>query len=67
MRLRPEQASHWIEEIWYALEEQQTKTGVTPDEWLAFLSEQYQKLFLLNRAILGNVIFVGAPSVRGSE
>ncbi len=61
MSLTPEQASHWIEEIWYSLERHIDNSKATPQDRLIFLFDQYRTLFLLNRAILGQVVFTGAP------
>lgn len=66
-RLSNGQAVRWIVALQENLTEQRRKTRLSPDKRLQFLSEQYQQLFLLHRAIQGTVLFVGVPPIGESQ
>lgn len=63
-QLTPEQAAHWIGVLREQLNEQRKRPRLNAEKRLAFLSRQYQQLYLLARAIEGNVRFVGAIPIQ---
>ena len=63
MGLTNPQAVRWIEGLREDLAGQRKRPRLAPAKRLAFLSEQYERLFLLNRALSGGVTFIGAPPI----
>lgn len=66
-RLNPEQVVRWIGELREGIQRHRRRRKISPEERLAFLSQQYHHLYLLNRAIEGRVVFVGAPPIGESQ
>ena len=62
-RITSDQAVRWINSLRKNLNQHRRRRKVTNDERLAFLSDQYQSLYLLNHAIDGKVLFVGATPI----
>lgn len=62
-RLNNQQAVRWLGELREGLKKHRRRRKITPEERLAFLSEQYNQLYLMHRAIDGRVVFVGAPPI----
>lgn len=54
-------AGCWINGLLKEHERFRQKCEVTPEQQLEFLQQQYEQLFLLHRAVAGQVVFVGAP------
>ena len=67
MNINAGQAVSWINQLEENLHAHCRVQGLTMDEQLDFLSEQYHQLYLLHRAIQGHVVFVGAPAVDQPE
>jgi len=61
------QAEQWILELRKSLGKIRRRRKITDDELLSFLSEQYNQLYLIHRAIAGDVVFIGAPPIGDSN
>jgi hypothetical protein len=61
MNITNAQAARWIKDQRLALSNLDTFTSL--EDKLAFLSEQYFRLTLINNAIDGEVRFVGVPPI----
>lgn len=63
MTLFNQQAVRWIETLRSDLNCNRRKPRLSKENRLRFISEQYERLYLLNRAIAGSVTFIGAPPI----
>ena len=61
------QAEQWILELHKVLRKLRRRRKITDEELLSFLSEQYNQLYLIHRAISGDVVFIGAPPIGDSN
>lgn len=57
------QIAGWVEKIEDNITKFKSRNDTTPAEKLEFISQQYHLVMIINRALKGQVIFVGAPVV----
>ena len=60
------QIAGWIDKIEENIAKFKARTDVTQEEKIEFITHQYHLVMLINRALKGQVIFVGAPAVDAS-
>lgn len=58
-----EQAVEWLDAIEKNFVEFRKKTRLNKVDKIKYIEEQYATLYLLNRAINGEVVFVGAKQI----
>ena len=63
MGITSDQAVRWIAEMRSELTRYRRRRKITDDERLNCLSDQYARIYLIHRAISGQVTFVGAPPI----
>ncbi|CAB4129433.1 hypothetical protein UFOVP116_6 [uncultured Caudovirales phage] len=57
------QIAGWLDKIEANIVNFKNRTDVTTNEKVEFITHQYHLVMLINRALKGQVIFVGAPPV----